>query len=150
MSRMKPYTRLAHGAAGEASGRSWPCSALIFSWMWGLGPLQALAEAPARIFRNIFINPAVGLPVGLTIALSTLGGLVYIVFFFGIFFIGGVETFKPGEIKTRFRDIWGQDHVVRRVRRTSTSWSGRRRSKSRAATCRAASCCGAHPAPARR
>ena len=37
-------------------------------------------------------------------------------FFFGIFFIGGVETFKPGEIRTRFRDIWGQDHVVRRVK----------------------------------
>ena len=52
----------------------------------------------------------------MTIALSTLGGLVYIVFFFGIFFIGGVETFKPGEIKTRFSDIWGQDHVVRRVK----------------------------------
>lgn len=88
----------------------------IFSWMWGLSMWQALAEAPARIFRNIFINPALGLPVGLTIALSTLGGLVYIVFFFGIFFIGGVETFKPGEIKTRFADIWGQDHVVRRVK----------------------------------
>jgi ATP-dependent Zn protease len=88
----------------------------IFSWMWGLNLFQALAEAPARIFRNIFINRALGLPVGLTIALSTLGGLVYIVFFFGIFFIGGVETFKPGEIKTRFRDIWGQDHVVRRVK----------------------------------
>ncbi|HSB86676.1 MAG TPA: AAA family ATPase, partial [Ilumatobacteraceae bacterium] len=88
----------------------------IFSWMWGINLFQALAEAPARIFRNIFINPALGLPVGLTIALSTLGGLVYIVFFFGIFFIGGVETFKPGEIKTRFRDIWGQDHVVRRVK----------------------------------
>ena len=71
----------------------------IFSWMWGLNLLQAIAEAPARIFRNIFINPALGLPVGLTIALSTLGGLVYIVFFFGIFFIGGVETFKPGEIR---------------------------------------------------
>lgn len=88
----------------------------IFSWMWGLSLWQSLAEAPARIFRNIFINPALGLPVGLTIALSTLGGLVYIVFFFGIFFIGGVETFKPGEIKTRFADIWGQDHVVRRVK----------------------------------
>ncbi len=84
--------------------------------MWGLGPMQALAEAPSRFFRNVFLNPAVGLPVGLTIALSTLGGLVYIVFFFGIFFIGGVETFKPGDIKTRFSDIWGQDHVVRRVK----------------------------------
>lgn len=115
MSRINPFTR-------------WRLSRLvkrltflavvgtIFSWMWGLNILQALAEAPARIFRNVFVNRALGLPIGLTIALSTLGGLVYIVFFFGIFFIGGVETFKPGEIKTRFRDIWGQDHVVRRVK----------------------------------
>ena len=41
--------------------------------------------------------------------------MVYLIFFFGIFFIGGVETFRPGEIRTRFTDIWGQDHVVGRV-----------------------------------
>ena len=115
MSRMKPYTRF---RVSRLAKRLMFLAVVgtIFSWMWGLSVLQALAEAPARIFRNIFINPALGLPVGLTIALSTLGGLVYIVFFFGIFFIGGVETFKPGEIKTRFSDIWGQDHVVRRVK----------------------------------
>jgi cell division protease FtsH len=115
MSRMRPYTRW---RVARLVKRLIFIAVLgtIFSWMWGLNLLQAIAEAPARIFRNIFINPALGLPVGLTIALSTLGGLVYIVFFFGIFFIGGVETFKPGEIKTRFSDIWGQDHVVRRVK----------------------------------
>ena len=115
MSRMKPYTRF---RVTKLVKRLIFLAIVgtIFSWMWGVNLLQALAEAPARIFRNVFINPALGLPVGLTIALSTLGGLVYIVFFFGIFFIGGVETFKPGEIKTRFSDIWGQDHVVRRVK----------------------------------
>lgn len=115
MSRMTPYSRF---RVQRLSKRLMFLAVVgaIFSWMWGLGFFQALAEAPARIFRNIFINPALGLPVGLTIALSTLGGLVYIVFFFGIFFIGGVETFKPGEIRTRFSDIWGQDHVVRRVK----------------------------------
>jgi cell division protease FtsH len=115
MGRMKPYTRF----RVQRLAKRLMFLALIgtvFSWMWGLSLFQSLAEAPARIFRNVFINPALGLPVGLTIALSTLGGLVYIVFFFGIFFIGGVETFKPGEIKTRFSDIWGQDHVVRRVK----------------------------------
>ncbi|HZX56628.1 MAG TPA: AAA family ATPase, partial [Ilumatobacteraceae bacterium] len=115
MSRMKPYTRFRSQRFVKRLAFTAVCG-LLFSWMWGIGPLQALAEAPARIFRNIFLNPAVGLPVGLTIALSTLGGLVYIVFFFGIFFIGGVDTFKPGEIRTHFSDIWGQDHVVRRVK----------------------------------
>ena len=115
MSRMKPYTRFRMSRLAKRLAFL-TVLGTIFSWMWGLSLLQSLAEAPARIFRNVFINPALGLPVGLTIALSTLGGLVYIVFFFGIFFIGGVETFRPGEIKTRFSDIWGQDHVVRRVK----------------------------------
>ena len=115
MSKMKPYTRWRMARLVKRIAFL-SVLGLLFSWMWGLGPVQALAEAPSRLFRNVFINPAIGLPVGLTIALSTLGGLVYIVFFFGIFFVGGVETFKPGEIKTRFSDIWGQDHVVRRVK----------------------------------
>jgi ATP-dependent Zn protease len=115
MSRMKPYTRFRVQRLVKRL-MFFAVVGAIFSWMWGLNLFQALAEAPARIFRNVFINPALGLPIGLTIALSTLGGLVYIVFFFGIFFIGGVETFKPGEIRTRFSDIWGQDHVVRRVK----------------------------------
>lgn len=29
---------------------------------------------------------------------------------------GGVETYLPGDITTRLRDVWGQDHVVERVR----------------------------------
>ena len=115
MSRLNPFTRFRLSRLVKRLAFL-AVLGTVFSWMWGVNLFQALAEAPARIFRNIFINQALGLPIGLTIALSTLGGLVYIVFFFGIFFIGGVETFKPGEIRTRFRDIWGQDHVVRRVK----------------------------------
>ncbi|MFG1699358.1 AAA family ATPase [Nonomuraea sp. NPDC049309] len=29
---------------------------------------------------------------------------------------GGVETYLPGDVTTRFHDVWGQDHVVERVR----------------------------------
>ena len=115
MSRFNPFTRFRLSRLAKRLAFL-AVVGTIFSWMWGVNLFQALAEAPARIFRNIFVNQALGLPIGLTIALSTLGGLVYIVFFFGIFFIGGVETFKPGEIRTRFKDIWGQDHVVRRVK----------------------------------
>ncbi len=35
--------------------------------------------------------------------------------FFGIFMIGGIETYKAGEIKTRFRDVWGQDPVLHKI-----------------------------------
>jgi len=29
---------------------------------------------------------------------------------------GGVETYMPDEVKTRFADVWGQDHVLERVK----------------------------------
>jgi ATP-dependent Zn protease len=29
---------------------------------------------------------------------------------------GGVEELAPGDVKTRFCDVWGQDHVLERVR----------------------------------
>jgi cell division protease FtsH len=115
MGRMNPYTRF---RVTRLTKRLAFCAVLgtIFSWMWGLSLFQALAEAPSRIFRNVFVTRALGLPIGLTIALSSLGGIIYLVFFFGIFFIGGIDTFRPGEIRTRFSDIWGQDHVVKRVK----------------------------------
>ena len=87
----------------------------LLAWLWDLPWIEATTTAPARLFDALFVNPVRGLPLFFTIALGTLTSLVYLVFFFGIFFIGGVETFKPGEVKTRFADIWGQDHVVRRV-----------------------------------
>ena len=29
---------------------------------------------------------------------------------------GGVEVYYPDDVKTRFTDVWGQDHVVERVK----------------------------------
>src|SRR6476619_2040354 len=29
---------------------------------------------------------------------------------------GGMETYMPYEVKTRFADVWGQDHVLERVK----------------------------------
>ena len=39
----------------------------------------------------------------------------FVAIFWFIFMIGGIETYKPGEIKTRFRDVWGQDPVLDKV-----------------------------------
>ncbi|MGD9703079.1 MAG: AAA family ATPase [Acidimicrobiia bacterium] len=115
MGRMAPYSRFRLSRLVKRLAIV-AVLGFVFSWMWGLPWVQALAEAPTRIFSNIFVNRVVGLPIGLTIALTTVGGMVYLIFFFGIFFIGGVETFRPGEMRTRFADIWGQDHVVNRVK----------------------------------
>ena len=88
---------------------------IVLSWKWGISPLAAFAEAPGRLFENLFGAPKSGFPLAISLLLNITFSLFYLVFFFGIFFIGGIDTFKPGEIKTRFSDIWGQDHVKDRV-----------------------------------
>jgi ATP-dependent Zn protease len=114
MSGLKPYTRfrlarlvkriIVIGLLG-----------LVLSWKWGIPFVQALAEAPSRWFNILFVERQQGTPLAISILLSVTFSAFYLIFFYGIFFLGGVETFKPGEIKTRFSDIWGQDHVVARV-----------------------------------
>jgi len=88
---------------------------IVLSWKWGISPLAAFAEAPGRLFENLFGAPKSAFPLAISLLLNLTFSLFYLVFFFGIFFIGGIDTFKPGEIKTRFSDIWGQDHVKDRV-----------------------------------
>ena len=72
-------------------------------------------------------NPALALlhaPIYIWHALPTV-----LQFFFAIFFLiiqfgalfwflsrGGVDVYYPDDIKTRFADVWGQDHVLARVR----------------------------------
>ncbi|MFI6595508.1 AAA family ATPase [Nonomuraea sp. NPDC050536] len=72
-------------------------------------------------------NPFVALFTVPSLVVQALPFLVQIVFLFfvviiqfvGLFWFlsrGGVETYFPDDIKTRFADVWGQDHVVERVR----------------------------------
>ena len=76
--------------------------------------LTALVEAPSRLWDLAF-GPLQSMPA-----------LIYILFFVGmaimqfvaIFWFmskGGVDTYMPAEVKTRFADVWGQDHVLERV-----------------------------------
>jgi ATP-dependent Zn protease len=56
--------------------------------------------------------------------MPTLAQLAFAVFFVLIQFLamfwflarGGIDTYFPDDIRTRFRDVWGQDHVVERIR----------------------------------
>jgi ATP-dependent Zn protease len=88
---------------------------LLLAWKWGTSFWEAIAEAPGRIFDALFVNPVTGLPLFFTLILTAMYGIFSLVIFFGIFFIGGIETYKRGEIKTRFRDVWGQDPVLHKV-----------------------------------
>ncbi|MEX0833843.1 MAG: AAA family ATPase [Actinomycetota bacterium] len=57
-----------------------------------------------------------GAPLILQLSFALLFGMLQ---FLGIFWLlsrGGVNTFMPDDIETRFSDVWGQDHVLARVK----------------------------------
>ncbi|MFG1683971.1 AAA family ATPase [Nonomuraea sp. NPDC049269] len=81
--------------------------ALVLGAVLDTSPLLALFSAPALIWKAMpFLVQIVFL------------FFVVIIQFVGLFWFlsrGGVETYFPDDIKTRFSDVWGQDHVVERV-----------------------------------
>ncbi len=72
------------------------------------GPVEALIQSPRIIARNLqqFV--------------FFLFAPLYLIIQFGALFWflsrGGVDTVMPEEIKTRYGDVWGQDHVLELVR----------------------------------
>ena len=76
--------------------------------MLDTSPVLAIFQAPALLYR--------ALPLVLQLAFA----FFFIAFqFIGLFWLlsrGGVDTYYPDDIKTRFTDVWGQDHVLERVR----------------------------------
>ncbi|MCW2876888.1 MAG: ATP-dependent Zn protease-like protein [Sphaerisporangium sp.] len=82
--------------------------ALVLGQILDVSPALALFQAPALLWQV--------LPYGLQLAF---GFFFVIIQFVGLFWFmsrGGVETYFPDDIKTRFTDVWGQDHVVERVK----------------------------------
>jgi cell division protease FtsH len=114
VSRMNPWRRYRYA-------RLWrwiwlgSIAAVILAAIWGVPVLTAISEAPSRIWDAAFAT-ATGMPM-----------IIYIFFIVGISIIqfaaifwfmskGGVDTYMPAEIKTRFSDVWGQDQVVAKVK----------------------------------
>ena len=124
---------------------------LLLSWRWGLSFWETVGEAPGRIFDNMFVNPILGMPLVFTLFITALYGMFSLVIFFGIFFIGGVDTYKPGRDQDPLpRRLGPGPRAAARCKENIDFLDARRRSRSGAATCRAASCSGGRPAPARR
>ena len=79
--------------------------------------LGAIYDEPP--IKALFLAPKAFLS-----ALPFLGQLLFAVFFVIIQFAaifwflsrGGVDTYFPDDIRTRFSDVWGQDHVLNRIR----------------------------------
>jgi cell division protease FtsH len=83
-----------------------------------------LAVVLGAIYKETPIRALFLAPRALWSAMPMLGQLLFGVFFviiqFGSLFWflsrGGVDTYFPDDIRTRFSDVWGQDHVLNRIR----------------------------------
>ncbi len=82
--------------------------ALVAGQILQTSPVMAIFAAPALLWQ--------ALPLIAQLAFA----FFFIAFqFIGLFWLlsrGGVETYYPDDISTRFSDVWGQDHVVERVK----------------------------------
>ena len=82
--------------------------ALVAAKFLKTSPVLAIFKLPALLFGIM--------PFILQLAFA----FFFVIFqFVGLFWFlsrGGVDTYYPDDIKTRFTDVWGQDHVVARVK----------------------------------
>jgi cell division protease FtsH len=84
-----------------------------FSSLWGVSFLQGVGEAPRRFFYNPFGSQQ---PWFFQLFFVMGIGVLQFVAIFWFMSRGGVETYMPEDIKTRFSDVWGQDKVLEKIR----------------------------------
>ena len=90
------------------------------------------------------------LPAGARLLVYPLLLISQFVLLFWFLSRGGVETYFPDDIDTRFDDVWGQDPVRERVRENLIFLENPEAIEDVGGYAPAASCCTARPAPARR
>jgi hypothetical protein len=83
-----------------------------------------LAVVLGAVYKETPVRALFLAPKALWSTLPLLGQLLFAVFFVIIQFVaifwflsrGGIDTYFPDDIRTRFSDVWGQDHVLNRIR----------------------------------
>lgn len=86
--------------------------------------LILLSVVLGAIYKETPIKALFLAPKALWSALPMLGQLAFavvfiVIQFFAMFWFlsrGGIDTYFPDDIRTRFTDVWGQDHVLNRIR----------------------------------
>lgn len=82
--------------------------AVILGAIYDEPPIKALFLAPKAFLSAL---PMLG---------QILFAVLFVIIQFGAIFWflsrGGVDTYFPDDIRTRFSDVWGQDHVLNRIR----------------------------------
>ena len=83
-------------------------ASVIIAAIYDVPPVTALFEMPSRIWS------------WLPMVFQLLFAMVFLIGQFAALFWflsrGGVDTYMPDEVKTRFSDVWGQDAVLERVK----------------------------------
>ncbi|MFG1922559.1 AAA family ATPase [Cryptosporangium sp. NPDC048952] len=82
--------------------------AVVLAAVLDTTPLLALFQAPALIWQ--------ALPFVLQIVFFLFIAVGQFVAIFWFLSRGGIEVYYPDDVKTRFADVWGQDHVLERVK----------------------------------
>lgn len=93
----------------------------VIKWIVVLSLLSVVLGA---IYDETPVRALFLAPQALWSALPIIGQLMFAVVFVIIQFVaifwflsrGGIDTYFPDDIKTRFIDVWGQDHVLARIR----------------------------------
>ena len=86
--------------------------------------ISLLSVVLGAVYKETPVKALFLAPKALWSALPVLGQLAFAVIFVIIQFVaifwflsrGGIDTYFPDDIKTRFSDVWGQDHVLERIR----------------------------------
>jgi ATP-dependent Zn protease len=86
--------------------------------------LALLSVVLGAVYKETPIKALFLAPKALWSALPMLGQLLFavvfiVIQFFAMFWFlsrGGIDTYFPDDIRTRFSDVWGQDHVLNRIR----------------------------------
>jgi ATP-dependent Zn protease len=82
--------------------------AVVLGRVVDASPVVALFKAPALVMQ--------ALPTAFQVIFILLISVMQFAAIFWFMSRGGVDTYFPDDIETRFCDVWGQDHVLERVR----------------------------------
>jgi cell division protease FtsH len=81
--------------------------ALLLGLIYHTSPVEGVFKAPASVLH--------ALPTVLYFMFILLLGIGQFAAIFWFMSRGGVDIYYPGDVTTRFVDVWGQDHVLARV-----------------------------------
>ncbi len=112
--RRNPWLR--YRMARIVKGLIWFSIGIVaLAGLWGKDIFETVVDAPLRVY-NALVGQASGLPFIITIAMTLSFAILQFVAIFWFMSRGGVDTYLPDEVDTRFADVWGQDKVVEKVR----------------------------------